>query len=255
MKKNFLLIITSFLLPLCLSAQKQKDVEYFPLIGEKAPAFKAETTQGTLNFPKDLGKNWKVLMSHPADFTPVCTSELLELSHCISEFDNLGAKVVVLSTDNIDRHKLWVQSMEELTYKGVSNSQITFPLCADPEYKVSRQYGMIHPNVNSTRNVRGVFIIDPENTIRFISYYPMETGRNFKEIERTILALQKYDNDKVLTPANWTPGSDVIVPFKNNSVEPDMSKKDTPNEINDPAVYSVSWYFMLRPDKFVSSNK
>ncbi|MFB6342279.1 peroxiredoxin [Saccharicrinis sp. FJH62] len=255
MKKNLLLITVCFLLPLCLLAQKQKGIEYFPLIGEKAPEFKAESTQGNLNFPKDFGSSWKILLSHPADFTPVCTSELLEMAHASSDFDKLGVKIAVVSTDNIERHKLWVKSMEELTYKGISNTKFNFPLCSDPQYSISRKYGMIHPNVNSTKNVRGVFIIDPTNSIRAIMFYPMETGRNIEEIKRTVLALQKSDDDKVLTPANWTTGADVIIPFKNNSMEPDMSKKNSPELSNDPTAYAVSWYFMLKPDKFVSAKE
>lgn len=248
-----LIILTCIAFTLSTFAQNKKGLEYFPLIGEKAPSFKTQSTQGNLNFPKDQGKSWKVLLSHPADFTPVCTSELLELSHSAKDFDNMNTKIVILSTDNLERHNLWVKSIEELTYKGVSNTKVTFPLCTDTDYKISRSYGMIHPNVNSTRNVRGVFIIDPENTIRAIMYYPMETGRNTEEIKRTVLALQKSDAEKVLTPASWKPGEDLIVPFANKSVEPNMnSKDDNYNAIDDPSVYAVSWYFKLRPDTYVS---
>lgn len=243
MNKVILLLASALIFSFAANSQSKEKVEYFPLIGEKAPSFKAESTLGSVNFPKDYGNNWKVLLSHPADFTPVCTSELLELAQANKEFSDLGVNIVILSTDDIERHKSWVKSMEELTYNGVKNVKFSFPLCEDPKFEASRKYGMIHPNANSTRNVRGVYIIDDKNIIRSIMFYPMETGRNIEEIKRTIVALKKSDSDQVYTPANWNPGSDVIVPFVSNNQQTGSNIAN-----NKDGIYSVSWYFMLKPD-------
>lgn len=239
-----LLAITMIMFTMTLAyAQSVKEAPVAPLIGDKAPKFTAESTQGKITFPNDFGKAWKILFSHPADFTPVCTSEILELCNSQSEFKGLDVKIAVLSTDKIERHKLWVESMEGLTYKDQSNYKVDFPLIADPDLTASRKYGMIHPNSATTKNVRGVFIIDPDNNIRSIMYYPMEIGRNFHEIERTVLALQRHDNNNVMTPANWNSGEDVIVPFMNYSPDKDVSENGA-----NPDVYSVSWYLFMTKD-------
>lgn len=244
MKKIVGIITIALFLSISVQSQESKKTQHYPLIGEKAPKFVAESTQGKITFPNDFGKNWKILFSHPADFTPVCTSEILELCSAEEDITKMNVQFAVLSTDKLERHKNWVESMEGITYKGKSNLKVGFPLIADPDLAVSKKYGMIHNEASTTKNVRGVFIIDPENTIRAILYYPMEVGRNISEIERTVLALQKYDHQNVLTPANWQSGDDVIVPFLKYSPDYDAEKA----ALNDPGIYSVSWYLHLKKD-------
>ncbi len=184
-----------------------------PLIGSEAPSFKAETTNGKIKFPDDYGSNWKILFSHPRDFTPVCSSELLELAYRQSEFDRLGVKLAVISTDNLDQHKMWKAHLQELNYKNRGTQQINFPIIDDHEAKVSDMYGMIHRPVSTTEDVRGVFIIDGNNIVRSVNFYPMQVGRNMDELVRIVEALQTTDQAKVLTPANWNEGDDVLVPY------------------------------------------
>lgn len=244
MKKSSILLALILLVSISTHSQEEKKVQDLPQLGEKAPKIVVNSTQGKMTFPNDFKKNWKILFSHPADFTPVCTSELLELAHVKDRFSDLGVQFAVISTDKLEHHKLWVESMNGLTYKGRSNAKIDFPLIADPKGKASMEYGMIHPKANSTKNVRGVFVIDPQNKIRAIMYYPMAVGRNMDEIERTVLALQKHDRENVLTPANWAPGKDVIVPFL--SYTPELDTEEAKNA--DPSLYSVAWYLHMKKD-------
>lgn len=183
-----------------------------PLIGSKAPSFTAETTNGTLNFPDDYGKNWKILFSHPQDFTPVCSSELSELAYMQKDFEKLGTKIAIISADKVIEHKRWKTWLEGLNYKGRGPLKIEFPLIDDHAHSVSSQYGMIHELASTNKDIRGVFIIDPNNIVRSINFYPMQVGRNLQEIERILMALQTADRDLVATPANWKAGDDVIVP-------------------------------------------
>lgn len=243
-KMNYLLAII-FLLPLTAIAQNKEDINRLPLIGEKAPSFHAESTSGNITFPEDFKKNWKILFSHPADFTPVCTSELIELAAAQADFSKLGVNIAVISTDLIEHHKLWIKSMEELSYRGKKTTKIDFPIIADPKFTSSKLYGMMHPESGTTKDVRGVYIIDPSNTVRSIMFYPMEIGRNMKEIERTVIALQKFDSEHVLTPANWNPGDDVIVPFL--SYTPGLDTEEAKKK--DPNIYSVSWYLHMKKDE------
>lgn len=184
-----------------------------PLIGVQAPSFTAESTNGTINFPEDFGTNWKILFSHPKDFTPVCSSELLELAYEQDNFDKLGASLIVISTDNLAQHNSWKTHLEEINYKDRSPVKIEFPLVDDNSYEVSDLYGMIHSAVSIGENIRGVFFIDPDNKVRAMYYYPNEVGRNIDELKRTLIALQtNYKDRNVHTPANWLPGEDVMVP-------------------------------------------
>lgn len=212
-----------------------------PLIGEKAPSFTAETTNGTLNFPEDLGRKWKILLSHPADFTPVCSSELLEFGYAQQEFDKLGAKLVVVSTDDMSAHQSWKKSLETISYKGRDPVKISFPLVDDHTKAIAYEYGMIHPYSGTTKDVRGVFIIDPNNVIRAFFFYPATTGRNIEEITRTLEALETSDKEAVLTPANWTPGSDVLLPYVKSA-----DSKDVQNDNNH---YQVTWYMNFQKAK------
>jgi peroxiredoxin 2/4 len=220
--------------------QDKKDTR-IPLIGEIAPEFTAETTLGKLTFPSDYYMKWKILFSHPADFTSVCSSELIELAAMQADFDNLNAKLVVLSTDGLNSHLEWVRSMETVKYKGREPVKIKFPLVSDQNLEISRKYGMIHSYASFTKDVRGVFIIDPSDKIRAIFFYPMEVGRNMDEIERTLVALQTNDKNKVLIPANWTPGQDVMIPAPKTMDEAEkLAKKQ------DADLYSVIWYMWFK---------
>jgi peroxiredoxin (alkyl hydroperoxide reductase subunit C) len=204
------LIISAVLCILCIgivSSQSNK----IPLIGSKAPSFTVESTKGQLTFPNDFGKNWKILLSHPQDFTPVCSSELLELAFMQKEFEALGVKIAVISTNDLALHKMWKAHLEELDYKGRGPQKIEFPLIDDHQYVASRKYGMLHEPVSTSKDVRGVYIIDANNIVRSINFYPMEVGRNMKEVERMVVALQTHDKASVLTPANWNPGDDVMI--------------------------------------------
>lgn len=207
--KKFLLVLVSvtFFMGTVLSQSSR-----IPLIGSKAPSFTAESTNGSLTFPDDFGRKWKILFSHPQDFTPVCSSELLELAFMQKEFKKLGAEIAVVSTDNVSQHKLWKAQLEEIDYKNRGPQKIEFPLFDDSKKLVSKEYGMLHEPTSTNKDIRGVFIIDPNNVIRSVNFYPMQVGRNMKEIERILIAMQTADNEMVCTPANWNPGEDVIVP-------------------------------------------
>ncbi len=183
-----------------------------PLIGSKAPSFTSETTNGTLNFPDDFGQTWKILFSHPGDFTPVCTSEILHLAMMQEKFKQFNVQLAVLSTDSKKLHLLWKKSMEEVLSKGASPVIIDFPLIADERADVAKLYGMLHQPVSTTKSVRGVFIVNPDNIIEATYFYPMNVGRNMDEILRTVQALQTSQAKNLLTPANWIPGGDMLVP-------------------------------------------
>ena len=177
-----------------------------PRIGEPAPAFEAVTTQGVVRL-EDFKGSWLVLFSHPADFTPVCTTEFIAFAEIYPELQQRGVELLGLSVDSTSSHIAWIRNIEEKT--GV---KIPFPIIADLNKEVSNAYGMVHPGQSKTETVRCVFIIDPNQIIRVILYYPLTTGRNMDEILRIIDALQTTDANKVATPANWRPGEMVVVP-------------------------------------------
>ena len=187
-----------------------------PLIGDDAPSFTAVTTQGTINFPEDYKGKWVILFSHPADFTPVCTTEFMTFASMQEEFRNMNTELIGLSIDSVFSHIAWLKRIEEkIEYKGMKNLEIKFPVIADLKMDVAKKYGMLQPNASTTQAVRAVFIIDPEAKIRAMLYYPLSTGRNMQEIKRLVTALQKNEAEKVATPANWQPGDDVIIPPPN----------------------------------------
>ncbi len=184
-----------------------------PIIGQKAPSFTAETTQGTINFPEDYKGSWVILFSHPADFTPVCTTEFMTFASMADEFEKLNTKLIGLSIDSVFSHIAWLRTIKErVRYKGMKDVAVMFPVIADLKMDVAKKYGMIQPTASDTKAVRAVFYIDPESTIRAIIYYPLSNGRNFQEIKRLLIAMQTSDKYKVATPADWKPGEDVIVP-------------------------------------------
>ena len=175
-------------------------------IGDTAPDFTAETTQGTVNFHEWKGDSWAVLFSHPKDYTPVCTTELGTVAKLKDEFDKRGVKVIGLSVDPVDSHIGWEKDIEE-----TQGTAVNFPMIADPDRKVSDLYDMIHPNANDTLTVRSVFVVGPDNKVKLTLTYPASTGRNFDEILRVIDSLQLTANHQVATPANWEQGQDVII--------------------------------------------
>jgi peroxiredoxin 2/4 len=184
-----------------------------PRIGDKAPAFKAVTTQGEINFPEQYSGSWIILFSHPADFTPVCTSEFMTFASMEDKFAQANCKLVGLSVDGLYSHIAWLRTIKEkIEYKGMKNVEVKFPLIEDITMEVAKKYGMIQPGESHTKAVRAVFVIDPKGIIRTIIYYPLSLGRNFDELYRVILALQTADAFSVATPADWRPGDDVIVP-------------------------------------------
>lgn len=184
-----------------------------PRIGDQAPSFKAVTTQGEIDFPKQYEGSWVILFSHPADFTPVCTSEFMTFASLEKEFDALNCKLVGLSVDGLYSHIAWLRTIKEkIEYKGMKDVEVKFPLIEDITMEVAKKYGMIQDGESSTKAVRAVFIIDPKGVIRTIIYYPLSTGRNFDELLRVLKALQTADAFGVATPADWRPGDDVIVP-------------------------------------------
>lgn len=182
-----------------------------PLIGESAPTFTAESTSGIINFPSDYGRKWKLLFSHPQDFTPVCSTEIMELATLQDEFEKLGVKLVVVSADPLDVHLQWKKAMEMLTLDGNKKIKIKFPLVDDENIVVSREYGMVDAKSKSTKSVRGVFIIDPDNIIQALYFYPMNVGRSSDELLRVVSALQTTAKDNVMTPVNWRVGNDVLL--------------------------------------------
>ena len=178
-----------------------------PKIGDQAPDFTANTTHGEINFAKWAEGKWVVLFSHPADFTPVCSTELTEFGRRAAEFDQRGVKLIGLSVDSIHSHLAWHQNLGKIL--GV---KLPYPLIADSTRAVSELYGMIHPGASATVTVRALFIIDPKRVVRALIYYPLNVGRNVDEVVRTVDALQMADGKSVACPVNWKPGDKVIVP-------------------------------------------
>jgi alkyl hydroperoxide reductase subunit AhpC len=190
-------------------------------LGDMAPDFTAESTAGTLRFHEWLGDSWGVLFSHPADYTPVCTTELGTVAKFKNEFDKRNVKVAALSVDGLTDHNNWINDINE-----TQNTAVNFPLIADEDRKVSELYDMIHPNANDKMTVRSVFIIGPDKKVKLMITYPASTGRNFHEILRVIDSLQLTAYRKLATPANWEKGDDcVISPSVSNEEAKDMFPK------------------------------
>lgn len=176
------------------------------LLGDTAPDFTADSTEGTINFHDWIGDNWVVFFSHPADFTPVCTTELGYTGKLKDEFEARNAKAIVISVDSVEDHNAWIKDIEE-----TQDASVDFPIIADPKKQVAQLYNMIHPNADANVTVRAVYVIDPNKKIRATIIYPPSVGRNFDEIIRLIDALQLTDAHKVATPVNWQDGNDVII--------------------------------------------
>ncbi len=212
-----------------------------PLTSGTAPSFKAISTMGEINFPDDYFGKWKIIFSHPADFTPVCTSEILALAASQEEFKKLKTQLLVISTDGLNSHIQWVKSMESISYEGFSPVKIDFPLIADNELEVSRLYGLLQSNSNERRDIRGVVFIDPNNKIRAFFHYPNSVGRNIEEIKRTLIALQTEDRFSVQTPANWQPGEEVLIKSPSSIQEAEKLERK-----KDASLRKVTWYMWYK---------
>jgi len=190
-----------------------QEIVRIPLIGERAPSFEAVTTQGKISFPDDYKGKWVILFSHPADFTPVCTTEFMTFASMAEDFRALNCELIGLSIDSNFSHIAWLRTIKEkIKFRDMENVEVNFPLIADLKMEVAKKYGMVQPAASDTQAVRAVFFIDPQGTIRALVYYPLSNGRNFDEIKRLLIAMQTSDKFKVATPADWRPGEKVIVP-------------------------------------------
>lgn len=222
---------------------QSSQVTRMPRIGEKAPSFEAVTTQGTIHFPEQFKGKWIILFSHPADFTPVCTSEFITFGAMYDEFEALNCQLVGLSIDGLYSHIAWLRTIKErISYKGMKNIEIRFPLIEDVSMKIAREYGMLQPEESKTQAVRAVFFIDPEGTIRAIIYYPLALGRNFDELKRVLIGLQTIDKFGVALPADWWPGDDVIVPTA-STTEAASERMDKGEE----GMKCYDWFFCTKP--------
>ena len=218
----------------------ENSISSMPLIGDPAPAFRSMTTMGKVNFPEDYRGKWVVFFSHPADFTPVCTTEFIALARRAEEFREINTELLGLSIDSLHSHLAWAESIEHIDLGGKGKVKIPFPIVADITMSVAKAYGMLQ-SVAKTQTVRAVFIIDPESIIRAILFYPMSTGRNIDEIKRIILSLQKHDADNVSTPADWNPGDPVVMgaPLTLEAAKNRMESAD-----DDMIPYS--WYLTMK---------
>jgi len=214
-----------------------------PRIGDPAPRFEAVTTQGNIRFPEDYKGKWVILFSHPADFTPVCTSEFMTFARLEPEFARLNTQLVGLSVDGLYSHIAWLRTIKErIEFRDMKNMEVKFPLIEDITMEVAKKYGMIQPGESSTKAVRAVFFIDPKGIIRTIIYYPLSLGRNFKELKRVLIGLQTADKHAVALPADWIPGEDVIVPPANScGMAADRMAGKEEN------VYCKDWFFCMKP--------
>lgn len=213
-----------------------------PRIGDKAPEFKASTTQGEIHFPNDYSGKWKILFSHPSDFTPVCTSEFMSFATLDKEFEALNCQLVGLSVGGLYSHIAWLKAIKDkIEYKGMKNVEVNFPLIDDLTMEVANKYGMIQPGESSTKAVRAVFFIDTEDVIRAIIYYPMALGRNFDELKRVVMGLQTIDEFGVALPSDWKPGDEVIVSTPNSLDEVKQRMEDKTGDIT-----CHDWFFCTK---------
>jgi peroxiredoxin 2/4 len=218
-----------------------QEVIAMPRIGDQAPSFKAVTTQGPINFPEDYKESWVILFSHPADFTPVCTSEFMTFASMEDQFSNANCKLVGLSVDGLYSHIAWLRTIKEkIVYRGMKDVEVKFPLIEDITMEVARKYGMIQPGESNTKAVRAVFFVDPKGVIRAIIYYPLSLGRNFDELYRALIAMQTADAFSVATPADWRPGDEVIVPTAGScgAAKERMESKDQ--------MHCYDWFFCTK---------
>lgn len=238
--KNLFLIAGIMFLSLNLSQAQLTVNQRIPLIGNDAPAFSAMSTNGQISFPDDFGNDWKVLFAHPRDFTPVCSSELLELAYHQNTFKELGAEILVVSSDKLESHLSWKTALEDITFKGREPVKIDFPLIEDSSFNIANSYGMLDSQTDIGQSIRGVFFIDPENKIRAFYFYPNEVGRSISEIKRTLVALQRNHTDqRALLPEGWKPGDDIMVSFLNPEEKSEVDKENSD-------LYSLTWFMTYK---------
>jgi len=219
---------------------------HMPVIGDKAPSFEADTTQGHIKFPEDYKGKWVILFSHPADFTPVCTTEFMTFASMEKEFEALNCKLIGLSIDSHYSHIAWLRTIKEkIEYKGMKNVEVNFPVIADLTMDVAKKFGMIQPGESNVSAVRAVFFIDPETKVRALMYYPLSTGRNFQEIKRILISMQTVDKHNVATPADWQPGEDVIVPPPGSC----GTAKERVEGANKEGIKCLDWFICFKPLK------
>lgn len=225
--------------------KKEENAARMPLIGDNAPSFKAKTTMGDISFPEDYKGKWVILFSHPADFTPVCTTEFMTFAAMQEDFRKLNCELIGLSIDSIYAHIAWLRTIKEkIEYKGMKGVEVQFPVIEDLKMDVAKAYGMLQPNASNTQAVRAVFIMDPDAKIRAILYYPLSNGRNMDEVMRLLVAMQKSDEEQIATPANWKPGEDVIVPPPGSC---GTAKERA--ESKEEGTYCLDWFMCFRKEK------
>ena len=211
-----------------------------PLIGSQAPSFKAPSTNGPVSFPGDYPDRWKILFAHPRDFTPVCSSEILDLAYRQADFEALNTQILVLSVDRMVSHLSWKSDLEGIDFKGRGKVKIAFPLVVDSSYAISYKYGMVDTQSRSGQSVRGVFFIDPNNIVRAFQFYPAEVGRNTDEILRTLTALQAHDSHQdIVLPVNWQPGDDFMKTHLDPEDKLELKKPDSD-------IYYINWYMIYQ---------
>lgn len=223
--------------------ENNENLNRMPLIEDKAPSFVAKTTQGDINFPEDYKGKWVILFSHPADFTPVCTTEFMTFASMADDFKKMNTELVGLSVDGLTSHIAWLRKIQELEWNGMKNVEVKFPLIEDLKMTVSKMYGMIQGE-SDTSAVRAVFIINPDGIVKTIMYYPASAGRNMEEIKRVLTALQKGEKEGIATPANWKPGDDVIIPAP-GSCGAAKERMDTQGKDH----YCLDWFLCFRKEK------
>ena len=224
---------------------EEQKIYSMPKIGDKAPSFKAKTTQGEINFPEDYKGKWVILFSHPADFTPVCTTEFMTFASMQDEFKELNTELIGLSVDSLYAHIAWLRTIKEkIKWNGLEDVEVKFPVIEDITMEVANKYGMISPTQSNTQAVRAVFFIDPEGMIKTIMYYPSSLGRNFDEIKRVLQGLQKAEKDSVALPANWRPGDDVIIPPAGSCEVAKDRVENTPED-----TYCLDWFLCFKKEK------
>lgn len=238
--KNLILFSGIMFFAILNTVAQQNSRQRIPLIGTQAPSFIAPTTNGIISFPKDFGKDWKVLFSHPRDFTPVCSSEILELAYHQNEFKELGTHIVVMSVDRLASHRTWKADLEQVDRNSRGKVKIEFPLVVDSSSVISYSYGMIDPQSNDNHSIRGVFFVDPENKIKAFLFYPNEIGRNIDEIIRILKALQtQYSHENTVIPANWQPGDEAMIPILTKEDKEELKSPDS-------KIHFINWYMIFR---------
>lgn len=224
---------------------ENKEQITMPLIGDTAPSFKAKTTMGEIKFPEDYKGKWVILFSHPADFTPVCTTEFMTFASMQDEFKKMNTELIGLSIDSIYAHIAWLRTIKEkIEFNGMKSVEVKFPVIEDLRMDVAKKFGMVQPKASTTQAVRAVFIIDDKAKVRAILYYPLSNGRNMQEIKRLVTAMQKSDKEGIATPANWKPGDDVIIPPPGScgTAKERVEKKEE-------GKYCLDWFICFRKDK------